>query len=81
MSRSTKVIVFYAGLVWREYPESVYDPFKPFKQDPLPDGAVIYVEDPPKSYGCPPKWFAANFASILPEHVPKEYLLLAYLLR
>lgn len=78
MKPYTRVIAFYAGLVWGEYQESVYDPFKPFKQDPLPDGAVIFVAKPPVfSDG----WFAADFTPILPEHVPKEYVLLEYLLR
>lgn len=81
MKPYTRVLAFYAGLVWGEYQESVYDPFKPFKQDPLPDGAVIYVADPPRFFGTEATWFAADFTPIFPEHVPKEYVLLEYLLR
>lgn len=80
MKPYTGVLAFYAGLVWGEYQESVYDPFKPFRKDPLPDGAVIFINEM-NVYTSAKQWCAADFTPILPEHVPKEYVLLEYLLR
>lgn len=70
------ILVFYAGLLYAEYPFDERSPFKALIG--IPDGAYVRFPDDRGHWG--PHWYRSDFTPVLLADVPKEYLVLALLL-
>ena len=70
-------LVFYAGMLYGEYPFNGWKPFKGLRE--LPDGA--YIRLPTDDYwGTEHMWHLSDFTPVLDSDVPKELLVLCLLL-
>lgn len=71
-------LVFYAGLLYGEYPFDEWSPFKGLWG--LPDGAYILLPQPSAVIFGNARWYRSDFTPVLLMDVPKEYLVLSLLL-
>jgi hypothetical protein len=78
--KQTRMLVFYAGLLYDDLLVSHYDPFNTFRGNRFPDGAYIYLSE--GSFIVDKEhWFLSDLTPVLLEDVPKEYILMGLLLR
>ena len=71
-------LVFYAGLLYGEYPFDEMTPFKGLRE--LPDGAYILLPHHSSKFIGNIRWYRPDFTPVLLMDVPKEYLVLSLLL-
>ena len=71
-------LVFYAGLLYGEYPFNEWSPFKGLWG--LPDGAYILLPHHSDVFTGNTRWYHPDFTPVLLMDVPKEYLVLSLLL-